>query len=156
MSTSTVLFPANTANSYGFSDLSKIGNLKQTLLEGFNHQSEEVKSAASYALGNVSLGNLSDYLPFVLKEIETQPKRQYLLLHSLKEVTIEEQIYLCMTSVYGCSCFRSFPHNPSLAIASACSALMFPGSGPSSSGTANALRKVPETLWQSVWANSAS
>ena len=32
------------------------------------------------------IGNLDSYVPFVLKEIETQPKRQYLLLHSLKEI----------------------------------------------------------------------
>ena len=36
--------------------------------------------------GNVSVGNLPKFLPFVLQEIENQPKRQYLLLHSLKEV----------------------------------------------------------------------
>jgi hypothetical protein len=36
--------------------------------------------------GNVAVGNLSKMLPFVLLEIESQPKRQYLLLHSLKEV----------------------------------------------------------------------
>ncbi len=66
--------------------MSDIGPLKQTILEGFNDPSEEVKNAASYALGNISLGNLKEYLPFVLNEIETQPKRQYLLLHSLKEV----------------------------------------------------------------------
>jgi len=70
-----------------FSDLSKVSSpLKVTILEGFNHPNEEVKSAASYALGNISLGNLKEYLPFVLKEIESQPKKQYLLLHSLKEV----------------------------------------------------------------------
>jgi len=67
-------------------DLSKIGVLKAALLESFTNQSEEVKSAASYALGNVALGNLQEYLPFILNEIETQPRRQYLLLHSLKEV----------------------------------------------------------------------
>lgn len=67
-------------------DLSKINGLKNIIIESFNHNSEEVKSAASYALGNISLGNLGDYVPFVLKEIEAQPKRQYLLLHSLKEV----------------------------------------------------------------------
>ena len=67
-------------------DLSKNTGLKSTILESFNHTSEEVKSAASYALGNISLGNLKEYLPFVLREIESQPKRQYLLLHSLKEV----------------------------------------------------------------------
>ncbi|KAI1882259.1 hypothetical protein AGOR_G00248840 [Albula goreensis] len=48
--------------------------------------SEEVKSAASYALGSISVGNLPEYLPFVLQEISGQPKRQYLLLHSLKEI----------------------------------------------------------------------
>ena len=72
--------------NFFFSDLSKNTGLKKSILECFNHNSEEVKSAASYALGNISLGNLKEYLPFVLNEIETQPKRQYLLLHSLKEV----------------------------------------------------------------------
>ena len=67
-------------------DLSKINGLKNIIIESFNHNSEEVKSAASYALGNISLGNLGDYVPFVLKEIQAQPKRQYLLLHSLKEI----------------------------------------------------------------------
>ena len=66
--------------------MSKINGLKNIIIESFNHNSEEVKSAASYALGNISLGNLGDYVPFVLKEIEAQPKRQYLLLHSLKEI----------------------------------------------------------------------
>ena len=69
-----------------FRDLSKVGGLQNKIIESFNHNNEEVKSAASYALGNISLGNLADYVPFVLKEIENQPKRQYLLLHSLKEI----------------------------------------------------------------------
>ena len=69
-----------------FRDLSQINGLKNVIIDSFNHTNEEVKSAASYALGNISLGNLDSYVPFVLKEIETQPKRQYLLLHSLKEI----------------------------------------------------------------------
>eukprot|EP00076_Gallus_gallus_P044773 XP_025010311.1 cullin-associated NEDD8-dissociated protein 1 isoform X2 [Gallus gallus] len=60
--------------------------LKTVILDAFASPSEEVKSAASYALGNISVGSLKEYLPFLLKEIESQPKRQYLLLHSLKEV----------------------------------------------------------------------
>ena len=36
--------------------------------------------------GNVSAGNLQKYLPFILSEIQSNQKRQYLLLHSLKEV----------------------------------------------------------------------
>ncbi|KAJ8879876.1 hypothetical protein PR048_020493 [Dryococelus australis] len=67
-------------------DLSSIGNLKQVILQSFSSQSEEVKSAASYTLGSVAVGNLPQYVPFVLQEIETQPRRQYLLLHSLKEI----------------------------------------------------------------------
>uniref|UniRef100_A0AAQ5XTX0 TATA-binding protein interacting (TIP20) domain-containing protein n=1 Tax=Amphiprion ocellaris TaxID=80972 RepID=A0AAQ5XTX0_AMPOC len=46
----------------------------------------KVKTAASCALGSMAVGSLKDYLPFLLKEISAQPRRQYLLLHSLKEV----------------------------------------------------------------------
>ncbi|KFP92120.1 Cullin-associated NEDD8-dissociated protein 1, partial [Apaloderma vittatum] len=67
-------------------NLSAQRELKTVILEAFSSPSEEVKSAASYALGNISVGNLKEYLPFMLKEIGSQPKRQYLLLHSLKEV----------------------------------------------------------------------
>lgn len=67
-------------------DLSSVPNLKQVILNSFSVVSEEVKSAASYALGSICIGNLQQYLPFILKESQDQPKRQYLLLHSLKEV----------------------------------------------------------------------
>ncbi|XP_053172678.1 cullin-associated NEDD8-dissociated protein 2 isoform X2 [Scomber japonicus] len=56
------------------------------ILEAFSSTSEEVKTAASCALGSMAVGNLNDFLPFLLKEITSQPRRQYLLLHSLKEV----------------------------------------------------------------------
>ena len=47
----------------------------------------ELLTCCNYlGLGKISAGNLSLYLPFLLKEIEASPKRQYLLLHSLKEV----------------------------------------------------------------------
>jgi cullin-associated NEDD8-dissociated protein 1 len=69
-----------------FRDLSNIQSLKHIILESFSSGSEEVKSAASYTLGNIAVGNLPEYLPFILNEIVAQPKRQYLLLHSLKEV----------------------------------------------------------------------
>ncbi|ROI83697.1 Cullin-associated NEDD8-dissociated protein 1 [Anabarilius grahami] len=60
--------------------------LKGVMMEAFSSLNEEVKSAASFALGNICVGNLGEYLPFMLKEIGSQPKRQYLLLHSLKEM----------------------------------------------------------------------
>ncbi|XP_074508619.1 cullin-associated NEDD8-dissociated protein 1-like [Sebastes fasciatus] len=56
------------------------------LLEAISSTNEEVKTAASCALGSMAVGSLKDYLPFLLKEISSQPRRQYLLLHSLKEV----------------------------------------------------------------------
>lgn len=67
-------------------DLSVIPQLKDAVVTSFSSSSEEVKSSASYALGHLSCGNLQEYLPFVLAEIEANPKRQYLLLHSLREI----------------------------------------------------------------------
>jgi len=69
-----------------YRDLSSVVNLKETILQSFLSNSEEIKSSASYSLGSISIGNLEQYLPFILREIDMQPKRQYLLLHSLKEV----------------------------------------------------------------------
>jgi len=69
-----------------YRDLSSVVNLKETILQSFSSNSEEIKSSASYSLGSISIGNLEQYLPFILREIDMQPKRQYLLLHSLKEV----------------------------------------------------------------------
>ncbi|CAG9132398.1 unnamed protein product [Plutella xylostella] len=66
-------------------DLSTIPHIKDVLLASFTPSSEEVKSAASYALGSVAVGNLPELLPFILSEIDARPRRQYLLLHSLRE-----------------------------------------------------------------------
>nr|KAF6473432.1 putative cullin associated and neddylation dissociated 2 (putative) [Rousettus aegyptiacus] len=59
--------------------------LKAVLLEALGSPSEDVRTAASYALGRVGAGNLPDFLPFLLGQIEAEPRRQYLLLHSLRE-----------------------------------------------------------------------
>lgn len=67
-------------------DLSSIPSLPQIIIECFCAGTEDVKAAASHALGAVAVGNLQKFLPLILNEIEVQPKRQYLLLHSLKEV----------------------------------------------------------------------
>ena len=64
----------------------------------------QVKSAASHALGSVAVGNLETFLPFILAQIEAQPRRQYLLLHSLKEVITS----LSLGSEVGIAQLRSF------------------------------------------------
>ena len=52
----------------------------------FHFQLHSFIFSAAYALGNISVGNLSFFLPLVLREIQSHVKRQYLLLHSLKEI----------------------------------------------------------------------
>lgn len=63
---------------------------EQLIIESFASPLEEIKSAASYALGNLATGNLTKFLPFLLIEISKEERRQYLFLHALKEV-IDEQ-----------------------------------------------------------------
>lgn len=72
-------------------DLSTNDQIENIVIESFQSPFEEIKSAASYALGNIAVGNLTKYLPFILDQIENQPKKQYLLLHSLKEVSDSKQ-----------------------------------------------------------------
>jgi len=48
--------------------------------------SEEFKSTAAGALGNVAVGNLQKYLPFILEDLASHPDRQYFLLLALREV----------------------------------------------------------------------
>lgn len=62
------------------------GELQAVILEAFGSPSEEEKSAASYALGSIGVGSLQQFLPFLLQEIGSQPRRQYLLLTSLREL----------------------------------------------------------------------
>ena len=77
-----------------FSNLSAIGNIQEHILELFSAQSEEVKFAAAFALGNISVGNIEQYLPFIVAQVKEQPKRRYLLLHALKEAREPLWIYV--------------------------------------------------------------
>uniref|UniRef100_A0A7N0ZXV2 Cullin-associated NEDD8-dissociated protein 1 n=1 Tax=Kalanchoe fedtschenkoi TaxID=63787 RepID=A0A7N0ZXV2_KALFE len=73
-------------------DLSTQEQIEIIVIESFQSPFEEIKSAASYALGNIAVGNLTKYLPFILDQIENQQKKQYLLLHSLKEVIVRQSV----------------------------------------------------------------
>nr|XP_054606266.1 cullin-associated NEDD8-dissociated protein 1 isoform X2 [Nothobranchius furzeri] len=68
------------------SSLGRSKELQGVILEAFSSTSEEIKTAASCALGGMAVSSLNEYLPFILKEVSAQPRKQYLLLHSLKEV----------------------------------------------------------------------
>ncbi|KAJ7967930.1 cullin-associated NEDD8-dissociated protein 1 [Quillaja saponaria] len=73
-------------------DLSSHAHIENIVIESFQSPFEEIKSAASYALGNIAVGNLPKYLPFILDQIDNQQKKQYLLLHSLKEVIVRQSV----------------------------------------------------------------
>ncbi|KAF8982329.1 Cullin-associated NEDD8-dissociated protein 1 [Entomortierella lignicola] len=60
--------------------------LHTSILAMFDVHSEEVRSAAAFAIGNVSAGNVSLYVPIIMQEIQKDSKKRYLLLHALKEV----------------------------------------------------------------------
>ncbi|KAF9982553.1 Cullin-associated NEDD8-dissociated protein 1 [Modicella reniformis] len=66
--------------------LSSHATLHTSILAMFNVHSEEVRTAAAYAIGNVSAGNVGFYVPIIIQEIKNDPKKRYLLLHALKEV----------------------------------------------------------------------
>ncbi|XP_039172622.1 cullin-associated NEDD8-dissociated protein 1 [Eucalyptus grandis] len=67
-------------------------HIESIVIESFQSPFEEIKSAASYALGNIAVGSLPKYLPFILDQIDNQQKKQYLLLHSLKEVIVRQSV----------------------------------------------------------------
>ncbi|CAN6910277.1 unnamed protein product [Brassica oleracea] len=73
-------------------DLSAHAGIETIVIESFQSSFEEIKSAASYALGNIAVGNLPNYLPFILNQIDNQQKKQYILLHSLKEVIVRQSV----------------------------------------------------------------
>ncbi len=67
------------------SDLSAYGDLRDVLSKLLDYENEEIRAAASYALGSIAVGNLAAFLPSILKDIHSS-KRQYLLLHSIREI----------------------------------------------------------------------
>lgn len=69
-------------------DLSEVADLIEVMLQAFSSSSEDVKSAGSFALGCLAIGNKNKFLPIILHEIESRTRRQYLFLHSLREVIL--------------------------------------------------------------------
>ncbi|VDP09421.1 unnamed protein product [Heligmosomoides polygyrus] len=73
---------------------------EKLIIPAFNSPSEDLKAAAAQALGALAVGNHARFLPFILNEIQTQPKRQYLLLHALKEVIGHESTNMVPIEVF--------------------------------------------------------
>ena len=76
-------------------------------IEHFSDEQEEVRTAAAFAagtpdktvvvvrcanhgpIGNVAIGNLPQFLPVLVKMVQTDAEKRLLSLHSLKEVCRE-------------------------------------------------------------------
>ena len=56
-------------------DLSAHAQIENFVTESFQSPFEEIKSAASYALGNIAVGNLPKYLPFIVDQIDNRQKK---------------------------------------------------------------------------------
>lgn len=53
--------------------MANVGSAMQYVLtSSLGSKSADVKAVASQALGGVAIGNLSTYLPFILKQIQSQ------------------------------------------------------------------------------------
>lgn len=61
--------------------------LMRTIQEAFDSKAEEIKTGAAMTLGKIALGKLDCFIPFIISEIQNQPKQQYFLLHSLREAS---------------------------------------------------------------------
>jgi cullin-associated NEDD8-dissociated protein 1 len=52
----------------------------------FTTDEEEVKTAAAFAAGNIAIGNPHQFLPPIIKLVQTDPTKRLLALHAVKEV----------------------------------------------------------------------
>ena len=80
-------------------DLSGVPNLIDVVSKLFKVQSEDVRTAASIALGNISIGNPDFFLQRVFALVDkSDPQEKYLFLNTIREIIIHNskclQLYL--------------------------------------------------------------
>ncbi|KAJ4461958.1 putative Cullin-associated NEDD8-dissociated protein 1 [Paratrimastix pyriformis] len=71
-------------------DVSAFGELRETVLAKLDAPSEEVQLGASFCLGNLAVGAMAQYVPLLFQLLNTHPKWQYLLMHSVKELIVRQ------------------------------------------------------------------
>ncbi|KAF9016837.1 ARM repeat-containing protein [Hymenopellis radicata] len=69
-----------------FIDMSPQSEIFTHAIEHFSSEQEDIKAAAAFAAGNIAIGNLHQFLPVIVKMVESDPKKRLLSLHALKEV----------------------------------------------------------------------
>ena len=83
---------ALTIGEYGkVKDLSGEGRILPMVQQLFNHQQEDVKTAASICMGNVTIGNPDFFLSKVFDLIRSsQVQQKYLFLNTIREIIIAD------------------------------------------------------------------
>ncbi|KAF5361703.1 hypothetical protein D9758_007269 [Tetrapyrgos nigripes] len=69
-----------------FIDMSNQQEIFNYAIEHFSAEQEEVRAAAAFAAGNIAIGNLHQFLPIIVKMVQSDQKKRLLSLHALKEV----------------------------------------------------------------------
>jgi len=70
-------------------DLSAEANVIDAVTSEFASDDEDIKAAAAFALGNVTAGNLPEFVPHMLSKLKAS--NEYLMLHALKELIGSKQ-----------------------------------------------------------------
>ena len=91
---------ALTIGEYGkIVDLSGEGRILPTVQRLFTHPNDDVKSAASICLGNVSIGNASYFLEKVFELVEnSQGAEKSLFLNTIREIILTDS--QCLTEYF--------------------------------------------------------
>ncbi|KAF8972524.1 armadillo-type protein [Flammula alnicola] len=69
-----------------FIDMSNQRDIFVLVVDHFGSEQEEMRAAAAFAAGNIAIGNLHQFLPVIVKMVESDPKKRLLALHAAKEV----------------------------------------------------------------------
>ncbi|KAG7090596.1 hypothetical protein E1B28_009701 [Marasmius oreades] len=69
-----------------FIDMTPQQDIFANAIEHFSAEQEEVRSAAAFAAGNIAIGNPHQFLPAIVKLVQSDAKKRLLALHALKEV----------------------------------------------------------------------
>lgn len=67
-------------------DFAQMKDLFNIAIDLLGSTDEEIRSAASFATGNIAIGNLHLFLPAIVKLVQTNKDKRLLALHALKEV----------------------------------------------------------------------
>ncbi|PWN51713.1 TIP120-domain-containing protein [Violaceomyces palustris] len=69
-----------------FENFSSDKSLFERVLSYYRAESEEVKIAAAFAVGNMAVGSLDSFLPVIEEHVRSDDEKRFLSLHALKEL----------------------------------------------------------------------